>query len=1447
MIFCSGGYAGPAENSSMSITSILNDLRQRNIMIRVKGNDLSIVAEKGALSPETRTILASHKQAIVNYLRQLEQNGDREIQVVDRSLRLPLSSGQQRLWFLAQLEPASSAYVIPAAVRIYGSLQPFLLHQALCKIVDRHEVLRTVFKIEGGEPVQVILNEMAVPFSLIDLRHDSPANQETQMEERIRCEMSKPFDLSEGPLLRAVLLQLGEQEHVLFLAIHHIVADGWSIPILVRELSAFYAASQNGKPAGLPALPVQYADFAAWQHRWIGSAMRGRQLAYWESQLADLVPLALPTDHSRNEQSSPRGATAAFMVPDALASRLKFLGLQEEATPFVVFLAAFKVLLSRYSSQSQIAVGTPIANRELREIQGLIGFFVNTLVLFTHANLSASFRDLLRQVRKTMIDAMENQDLPFEQLVDHLQPERMLNQNPLFQVMFILENPPRSDTLGDLTLRTLEVEALTAKFDLTLSLVTEEGQLQGRLNYNRELFEPAAIHRMIAHYQALLEGVAQQPDQSMIELQWLTEAERQQLLVEWNKTAVEYPEETLVDLFERQADSAPEVVALRYMDQQLTYAELNERANQLAHYLRELGVQPEMPVAICLERSLEMVVALLGVLKAGGAYVPMDPGYPQERLRWMLEDIQPAVLLTQSSLEMLLPPFRGKIIRLDEEWEEISRRSSENPACEVSENNLAYVLYTSGSTGRPKSVGVHHSSVAVLMHWARKVFSAEELSGVLASTSICFDLSVFEIFAPLSWGGKVIVAGNVLELATISAREQVKLVNTVPSAMQELVRSHGLPQSVITVNLAGEALATTLVQHVYGIENIKRVLNLYGPSEDTTYSTWFWIKKEEAESVERPTVSIGTPISNTQVYVVDERIAPVPIGVAGELYIGGAGLARGYLNRPELTAERFVPNPFVDQGVASGWRLYRTGDKARWRQDGKLEYLGRFDDQVKIRGYRIELGEIEAVLGQHPSVAQSAVIVRGEQQAERRLVGYVVRNKNDIEGGSRTLREYLRSRLPEYMVPGAIMELEYLPLTPNGKLDRRALARMAPEGQNGEKAYVAPRTPREEMLTNIWAELLRVEKVGIHDSFFELGGHSLLALQLTSRIKLAFAVDMPVSALFKAPTVARMAGHIESVIGQNLPQASAILVDIQPHGTLAPFVCVHPIGGQVICYTELAKHLGSNQPFYGLQSPPVSESAGTTMSIEEMAQMYCKEILRVQSEGPYLLGGWSMGGWIAFEMARQLKLSGKAVGLLALFDTYPPANPDARANVHEEDKLSMFASFAFDLSRSLGKDWTAQAEEFLRSEPRQQRKLLLETMIKDGLLPTDGAEAALESLLNVFARNSFARDNYSVSAQRQSTILFQAADNDAEPGYNPEEWAALTGGSLEVHTIPGDHYTLLRDPGVSMIAQVLRQRIAQVSEDSMAISGSYQEYTITAGGQTQSQSAAGARETLIVL
>jgi thioesterase domain-containing protein/acyl carrier protein len=705
------------------------------------------------------------------------------------------------------------------------------------------------------------------------------------------------------------------------------------------------------------------------------------------------------------------------------------------------------------------------------------------------------------------------------------------------------------------------------------------------------------------------------------------------------------------------------------------------------------------------------------------------------------------------------------------------------------------------------------------MHWAREVFSAEELSGVLASTSICFDLSVYEIFVPLCWGGKVIVSGNALELPDIAAREEVKLVNTVPSAMQELMRSRGVPRSVVTINLAGEALTASLVKQVYGIENVRRLLNLYGPSEDTTYSTFTWLKKEESE--EKVQVTIGKPLWNTQVYVVDELLAPVPVGVPGELYIGGEGLARGYVNRPEVTGERFVPDPFASWN-AGGVRMYRTGDLVRWLPDGNLEYLGRLDHQVKIRGFRIELGEIEAALQEHESVGQAVVMVREDQPGDKQLVAYLVAGPGgeekavEKENGTRRaglrvneLREYLQKKLPNYMVPSVYVELQDMPLTQNGKIDRKKLPR--PDTEVMQQEYVGPRNATEETLCQIWEEVLRRDRVGIHDNFFSLGGHSLLALQLVTRIRDSFKVEIPIRALFEAPTAGKMTKYIADGNGQR-PKLSPVLVSMQPQGTRAPLFFVHAVGGQVMSYVELSRELGLEQPFYGLQSPPADFFPSSDAGITRMATLYIREIRTVQPHGPYLLGGWSMGGLVAWEMAQQLVKQGETIKLLVLIDTAPPSG--YREASDKTDEPSMLARFAMDMSRLVGKDPRPLAEKFLLLTPQDQWKMVEETLTSYGVLSPATAHAEMTTLLDVFTRNFFALNNYIASPNNQQVVFFRASET---PKHLVEPWTTLAGGGIQFYSIPGDHFTILKQPNVHTIANLLQEHISSLDGQHLQV------------------------------
>ncbi|HEY0019275.1 MAG TPA: amino acid adenylation domain-containing protein [Longimicrobium sp.] len=1056
---------------------------------------------------------------------------------VERDGPLPLSFAQERLWFLDQLEAESAFYNIPAALRISGPLDALALERAVGEVIRRHESLRTAFRAVDGAPVQSVVPFAGFALAVDDLSALDDAVREAEVRRRAREDGERRFDLAAGAPFRASLLRLGDGEHVLLLCMHHIVSDGWSLDVLFGELAALYGAFVDGGESPLPALAVQYADFAAWQRTHLRGEALDRQIAYWKQQLAGAPALLeLPADHPRPAVQAYRGAREPVALSARLTERLEALGRREGATLYMVLLGAFQVLLGRYAGSEDVVVGSPIAGRTRAEVEALIGFFVNTLVLRTDLGGDPDFRGVLRRVRAATLAAYEHQEVPFERLVAELQPERSMSHAPLFQVLFTLRNGGGDDAeslLPGLRTRGVDPELETTKFDLSLVLSREGDGLHGVLEYGTSLFERATIARMLGHLERVLEQVADDADVRISALDLLGEAERAQVVDEWNRTEAAYPAERCIHpLFEAQVERTPDAVALVFEDDSLTYRALNERANRLAHHLRGLGVGPETRVGICLERGVEMVVSILAVLKAGGTYVGLDPAYPADRLAFMLADSDVAVLLTQDRLRGVLPERDGvQVIRLDAARDAISIEPAENPASKAAPRNLAYLIYTSGSTGVPKGVAIEHRNAAALLGWAWSVYSADELDGVLASTSIAFDLSIYELFVPLSRGGRVVIVDNALALPASAARDEVRLINTVPSAIAALLKSGGIPAGVRTVNLAGEPLKQEVVDALYALGTLEHVYDLYGPSEDTTYSTW---------TLRRPggRANIGRAIHNSQAYVLDGALRPVPIGVPGELYLGGAGVARGYLGRPSLTAGRFVPDPF---GAEAGARMYRTGDKVRWLPDGTLEYLGRLDEQVKVRGFRIELGEVEAALRQAGAV--DCVVVAREDGGEKRLVAYVA-GAADAEA----LRASLRRGLPDYMVPGAFVFMDTLPLTPNGKLDRKALP--APDLAAAADAYVAPRTPTEEVLAGIWAETLRLDRVGARDGFFDVGGHSLLATRVVSRVRRDLGVELPLRALFEHPVLAQLAAEIDRLRGAGGAADAGPIVPVPRGGDL---------------------------------------------------------------------------------------------------------------------------------------------------------------------------------------------------------------------------------------------------------------------------------------------------------
>ncbi len=1060
---------------------------------------------------------------------------------VARDQSLPLSFAQQRLWFLDQLTENRSIYNISTAVRLTGVLDTVALERSFAEIIRRHEALRTTFPQQGGAAQQVI-----AALSDFVLVQDDLSREQNPWAAGLRCataEAQQSFNLATGPLLRATLLRLAPTDHLLLLTMHHIISDGWSLGILVRELSALYVASTTGQPSPLPPLPIQYADFASWQHAWLSGEEKEGQLDYWRQHLAGAPALLeLPTDRPRPAVQTFAGAEHVVMVGQPLRTKLTALSERTGTTLFMTLLSAFSILLARNSGQDDIVVGTVVANRTRIEIESLIGFFVNTLVLRNNLAGNPTFVELLHRVRDTTVAAYNHQDTPFDLLVEALQPKRNLSHNPLFQVMLVLQNAHAVSAgrilpdahAGPLQTATIDVATNSAKFDLTLLLEEGDDGLKCVWEYNTDLFDAATVARMATHFQILLEGIVADPEQRIAHLPILSDAERHQLLVEWNDTAADYPSDRCIhQLFEAQVERTPNAVAVIFEDQQLTYAELNARANQLAYHLQTLGVGPDVLVGICCERSLEMVIGLLCILKAGGAYVPLDPSYPAERLAFMLDDAAVPVLLTQAHLRPSLPPTAAQVVCLDRECPTIAAQPETTPASGVQPQHLAYMIYTSGSTGRPKGAMNEHRGVVNRLWWMQDTYHLQPDDRVLQKTPFSFDVSVWEFFWPLFTGAPLVVArpkghGDPAYLATLIQAHQITTLHFVPSMLDAFVAADVLPAcpSLRRVICSGEALADGLQQRFFA-QSQAELHNLYGPTE-AAVDVSFWPCQRERS---HPVVPIGRPVANTQLYVLDARLQPMPIGVAGDLYIGGVQVGRGYRNRPELTTERFIANPF------GAGQLYRTGDLARWLPDGNLEYLGRMDFQVKLRGFRIELGEIEALLSQQPLV-QQAVVVVNKHGDDQRLVAYVVTQAPHPSSGE--LRDYLAEKLPSYMVPSAFIALPTMPLTPNGKIDRTALSSLSAQPSESQHTYVPPTTPTEISLAALWATLLGVERVGIQDDFFDLGGHSLLATQLISRVRTMFGVEVPLRRLFESPTVARFAAYLDLLNPVPVPEQPSI-------------------------------------------------------------------------------------------------------------------------------------------------------------------------------------------------------------------------------------------------------------------------------------------------------------------
>lgn len=1329
----------------------------------------------------------------------------------------PLSFAQKRLWFLDQLQPENAFYNMCESIHLTGPLLPSALEQSYNALLRRHTILRTIFVVRDDEPVQAIQPYTWTSITLIDLRACPEQERERVLHRLATQEAEQPFRLHQGPLLRVRLLLLARNEHVLLFSMHHIIADGWSTGLLLRELVTSYTACLAGKVPSGTDLPLQYTDYAFWQQEWLQSQQFLDQLAYWKQQLADApAVLELPTDYPRPPIESHRGKQMHFSLPATLLQHLKTACEQEEVTLFMWLLAVFQIVLHRYSNQEDILVGSPIAGRTYPELEELIGYFANTLVLRTTMQSGHTFQEVLARVKTMTLDAFAHQEMPFERLVEALHIERSLSYNPLFQVLFVVQNLPATPLL----LPGLEIQASppgeqqTARFDLTLALEEQGQELIGSIEYNADLFAPATIQRLSGHFQVLLTQTLVRRDQRIADLPLLTTAERQEILVDWNTSSSTQQEaHCLHRLFEEQVAQTPDVVALLAAQQTLTYSALNEQADRLVQRLQHLQIHLEQPVAVCLERTPDLLISLLAILKAGGAYVPLDPRTPTLRLGSMLTESQATLLITQRDLLPGFVPPELQVLYLEEEWPLLAELAADQPPAQtmlaVHPDNLAYIIFTSGSTGEPKGVQITHAAICNLLIAMQGILSVDAHTVMAALASFAFDMSLPELFLPLLCGAQELlleqeVALEPERLLRLLREYGVNCIQATPTSWSLLLDAGLLKQQLDLTCISGaEALSWELAVQL--LQNACPLYNFYGPTETTVWSLQQRISRDDGQ------VFIGRPLANTWLYILDSNWQAVPAGIPGELYIGGNGLARGYLHRPDLTAERFIPHPFSSQ---PGARLYRSGDLVRYREQGVIEYLGRRDRQIKLRGFRIEPGEIEKTLRQHPLIRDAVVLNRAEQPEQQHLVAYLIpREQASLQGEQ--IRHFLRERLPDYMLPTVFLSLDAFPLTPNGKIHYQALPSPSPERPELQHHFVAPRDTLEVQIARVWQDILKITPIGVTDNFFELGGNSFSAVRLMAHLQHTFHHSLPLSLLFQEGTIEQLAHRLRLHFLEKQPSPVVLL---QEGNGQRPLFCVHPGGGNVLCYRDLVQHIGPEQSIYGIEDLRLllEQGAPSFTSIEEMASFYLAALRAQQPEGPYLLGGWSSGGLIAFEMARQLLQQEQQVGLLALFDTQSP--PLLRQIINQDEGVAL-ARFIQQQAREAGLAWPFDLETISRLETDAQIELLIDMIRQEKLAQPAIVRPWIQRFLQLTQIGKEMIQRYQPGPYAGEITLFRAetSTTDIQADLTPAlaamyqqatyGWEDYTPYPLRVYAVSGTHDTIMNTQNVQHLAKLLKQSI----------------------------------------
>ncbi|MEH1778656.1 MAG: amino acid adenylation domain-containing protein [Nostoc sp.] len=1455
-----------------TLDELLSELRQRDVKLWLEGERLRYRGAKDSLTPELLTELKTQKAEIINFLRQITTAANSQIPPIvacERNGNLPLSFGQQRIWFLHQFEPNSSSNNMPVVVRFTGNLNVAVLEESLREVVRRHEVLRTTFPAVNGKPTQVIATDVSLTLPIIDLQQVPDEQREAEAHLLATKEAHQPFDLANGPILRVLLLKLSDREHLLIWNMHCIVCDGASSDVFYQDFTTIYKALSAGQPSPLTPLPVQYADFTNWQYQWLQGEVLESQVNYWKQKLEGNLPIIkLPYDHPRPQGvQTYRGDRAALLLPKTLNHTLTDLSQKWGVTLFMTLLTVFELLLYRYSAQEDLLISFASASRGQVETEGLIGFFSNTLVLRSNLAGNPTFRQLLDRVRKDCLEAFTYQDLPFERLIEELRPEQQSrSSSSLFQVKFSL-NPPWSNGRGmgavqlpDLTITSLfgYIYHGKTKYDLTLVLREQDNGLGMVFDYNAEMFDASTIERMLGHFKTLLEGIVANPDQQISKLPLLTAGEQHQLLVDWHGKQANYPQNTCIhQWFEAQAKRTPNNIAVSFENQQLTYQELNQRANQLAHYLQTLGVKSGVLVGLNVEPSLEMIVGLLGILKAGGTYVSIAAISGQDSLAFILEDTQISLVLTQSSLVEKLSEQQAQVICLDSDWEGIALHATENLGYYTTEQTLACVMYVSGCNGKPNGIAITHRNLVTHSLAISETWELTQSDRLLLVSSISCDAFIESLFPTWIAGATAILQSQAQFLPFI-AQQQITVVNLSTSFWYELVNEPSLSPATLPVSLRLVMVGGEKVSHNAYLTWVEKVgkqvrwLNAYGSLETTLTATVYDPKTATEASNTRSEIPIGRAIANTQTYILDQRLQPLPIGIPGEIYISGIGVAQGYFNRPDLTSEKFVPNPFSSE---SGAYLYRSGDLGRYLSDGNIEFLGRLDTQVKIHGFRIELAEIETILGQYPGVQKTVVIAKEDVPGEKHLVAYLVQKQGETWGNEQLL-SFLQQKLPEHLLPSAFVIVDSLPLNANGQVDRQALPALNSTNSKIEKTFVVAEDPLQIQLTEIWEDILGINPIGITDNFFDLGGNSLIAVRLFAEIEKTFGKTLPLSILLQAPTIENLAsflGEKQLSIQSNSEQTKGLfkqflgnaiarflksnnsqlnkliiedknpadlkrgewlpwssLVPLQPNGDKPPLFCVHGAGESVLYYRDFAKYLGSNQPFYALQARGVDGKKIPLTRVEKMAAHYIKEIQTIQPQGPYFLGGYSFGGLIVWEMARQLVAQSQKVALLAIFDT---SSPTCRKTTIKPIPTQKRISRHLNNLLEVGPNYILQQIEGKSSWLEYMLKQRLQKFaFKLYLNVSRILPYAYRKQVKIKDFNKQAASEYVPKAYTGRVTVFRAEERPATNGQEEDPnmgWSELALGGLDIQHVLGNHFSIFNEPYVKSLSEKMKVCIEQ--------------------------------------